>query len=361
MQMLSDPGYMRQVRGGLIDNDLWGLSQVQILQLSQDGAGIALPAEWKTLQVENKGQFTMSDLTGLLERWYGPWSERGFGAMFSVFAEGTGVYRRLPRLRNGERLLTDLGQLIELIQSYENENGIDPVAEMAWFAERIATASGSNEDEQQRLESDENAVLVTTVHKAKGLEFPVVLVPITKGAWVPRWRRDGTLDGRQWLDWQNYGEFKPGVYASTMFASYHDVKDLTLHAFSRMEDIYRDSERNLKSVAEIKDEHLRLLYVSFTRAAQRCVVIKSLGADEQCDSLMDKLRGDKPCSSVAFLKALSESPDDAEESGGNSVESGDPRNPGSTPKCKLKKPPVRKGVLKRYTEHALSAMQGAGY
>ena len=28
---------------------------------------------------------------------------------------------------------------------------------------------------------------------------------------------------------------------------------------------------------------------------------------------------------------------------------------------KLKKPPVRKGVLKRYTEHALSAMQGAGY
>ncbi len=344
MQMLSDPGYMKQVRGGLIDNDLWGLSQVQILQLSQDGAGIALPTEWN-IQVENQGRFTMNDLTGLLERRFDQWSERGFGAMFSVFADRTGVYRRLPRLRNGERLLTDLGQLIELIQAYENENGIDPVAEMAWFAERIARKSGSNEDEQQRLESDENAVVVTTVHKAKGLEFPVVLVPITKGAWLPRWKGNGTLDGRQWLDGQKYWAFKSDVYASTIFASYHDAEDLKLHVFSRIEDIYKDSERNLKSVAEVKDEHLRLLYVSFTRAAQRCVVIESLGADEQCDSLMDKLRGDKPCSSVAFLKALSESPDDAEESGESSVESGDQRNAGSTPKCKLKKPSVLPNLL----------------
>lgn len=337
MQMLADPSYMRQIRGGLIDNDLWGLSQVQILQLSQEGAGIALPTEWN-MQVQNQGRFTMSDLTGLLERRFDQWSERGFGAMFSVFAERTGVYRRLPRLRNGERLLTDLGQLIELIQSYENENGIDPVAEMAWFAERIATASDSNEDEQQRLESDENAVVVTTVHKAKGLEFPVVLVPITKGAWVPRWRKNGTLDGRQWLDWQNYWEFKPEVYASTIFASYHAAKDLKLHVFSRLEDIYRDSERNTKSVSEITDEHLRLLYVSFTRAAQRCVVIKRQGTDLQCDSLIEKLRGDKTCSSAVFLNALSENPDDAEEGDGRLIESEDPRGRVASPSGNLRKP-----------------------
>ena len=341
MQMLSDPGYMKQVRGGLIGNDLWGLSQVQILQLSQEGAGIALPTEWN-IKVENQGRFTMSDLTGLLERRSDQWSERGFGAMFSVFAERTGVYRRLPRLRNGERLLTDLGQLIELIQSYENENGIDPVAEMAWFAERIATASGSNEDEQQRLESDENAVLVTTVHKAKGLEFPVVLVPIIKGARVPKWKNDGTLSRNQWL---NYGELKSDVYASTIFANYHAAKDLKLHAFSRMEDIYKVSERNKKSIAEITDEHLRLLYVSFTRAAQRCIVIKSPGIDRQSDSLMEKLRGDKQCSSAAFLKALSESPDDAKGNGGSSVAAGDSRDTGSAPNVNLEKPPALPDLL----------------
>lgn len=344
MQMLSDPGYMKQVRGGLIDNDLWGLSKVQILQLSQDGSGIALPPEWN-IQVENQGRFTMSDLTGLLERRFDQWSERGFGAMFSVFAERTGVYRRLPRLRNGERLLTDLGQLIELIQTYENENGIDPIAEMAWFAERIASASDSNEDEQQRLESDENAVVVTTVHKAKGLEFPVVLVPITKGAWVPRWTRNGTLDGRQWLDWQNYMEFRPDVYTSTMFATYHDTKDLQLHAFSRMEDMYQDSERNQKSMAEITDEHLRLLYVSFTRAAQRCIVITSQGRDPQCDSLFGKLRGDKPCSSAVFLKGFSESPGDGDGSEGISVESGTPRNRVTTLNVKLQKPLATPNLL----------------
>ena len=344
MQMLSDPGYMKQVRGGLIGNVLWGLSQVQILQLSQDGSGIALPTDWRKgdRQVENQGRFTMSDLTALLERRFDQWSERGFGAMFSVFAERMGVYRRLPSLRNGERLLTDLGQLIELIQAYENENGIDPVTEMAWFAERIATASDSNEDEQQRLESDENAVVVTTVHKAKGLEFPVALVPITKGAWVPRWTRNGTLDGRQWLD---YGQFKPDKYASMIFASYHDAKDLQLHAFSRMEDINRNSKRNQQSVAEITDEHLRLLYVSFTRAAQRCIVITCPGTDLQCDSLIEKLRGGKPCSSAVFLKGFSENPGDGVGSEGISVESGAPRNKGSTFNLKLQKPLVPPNLL----------------
>ena len=341
MQMLSDPGYMRQVRGALIDNVLWGLSQVQILQLSQEGTGIDLPPEWN-IQVENQGRFTMSDLTGLLERRFGQWSERGFGAMFSVFAERTGVYRRLPSLRNGERLLTDLGQLIELIQTYENENGIDSIAEMAWFAERIASASDRNEDEQQRLESDENAVVVTTVHKAKGLEFPVVLVPITKGAWVPKWTRNGTLDGRQWLD---YGQFKPDKYASMIFASYHDAKDLQLHAFSRMEDVNRNSKRNQKSMAEITDEHLRLLYVSFTRAAQRCIVITCPGTDPQCDRLIGKLREGRPCSSAVFLKAFSESQGDGEGGEEISVESGTPRNRVTTLNVKLQKPLATPNLL----------------
>ena len=219
MQMLSDPSYTRQVRGGLVGNALWGLTDVQVLQLSQVGEGIKLPDTW-AIKVEIPGLFSMVDLTRLLERRYAQWAERGFGAMFSTFAERTGLYRRLPRLRAGERLLTDIGQLLELIQAYENENGVNPILEMAWFAERIATASESNEDEQQRLESDENAVVVTTIHKAKGLEYPVVFVPITKGAWLPKWTRGGTLNGRQWL---NYGELKPDVYATTLFPFYHDT------------------------------------------------------------------------------------------------------------------------------------------
>ena len=47
-----------------------------------------------------------------------------------------------------------------------------------WLQRRIAEAAGDlAEDRSRRLESDADAVQIVTVHRSKGLEFPVVYVP----------------------------------------------------------------------------------------------------------------------------------------------------------------------------------------
>jgi exodeoxyribonuclease V beta subunit len=46
-----------------------------------------------------------------------------------------------------------------------------------WLGQRIATADGSDETQLLRLESDAHRVQIVTLHKSKGLEYPLVFLP----------------------------------------------------------------------------------------------------------------------------------------------------------------------------------------
>jgi len=80
--------------------------------------------------------------------------------------------------RNGERVLTDLLHLAEILQSasatLEGEQSL-----IRHLAEQIRdSAKGMDPgDRQLRLESDADLVQVVTVHKSKGLEYPLVFLP----------------------------------------------------------------------------------------------------------------------------------------------------------------------------------------
>jgi exodeoxyribonuclease V beta subunit len=77
---------------------------------------------------------------------------------------------------NGERILTDILHLAELLQqasfALEGEHAL-----IRWLAEQIAAPEGDADGRRQRLESDEALVQVITIHKSKGLEYPVVCLP----------------------------------------------------------------------------------------------------------------------------------------------------------------------------------------
>jgi exodeoxyribonuclease V beta subunit len=111
-----------------------------------------------------------------------------------------------------------------------------------WLRERIAEASDeSSDDRLRRLETDHDAVQISTVHGAKGLEFPVVYCPFL---WSSTIRSSDTpvfhdVSGQRYLDvGGNHAD-----HASHMAAA----------------------ER------ELRGEELRLLYVALTRAKHQVV------------------------------------------------------------------------------------------
>lgn len=80
----------------------------------------------------------------------------------------------------GERLLTDLLHLGELLQQASQELDGEH-ALIRFLAESIARPAGQGDAHKLRLESDADLVQVITIHKSKGLEYPLVFLPFICG------------------------------------------------------------------------------------------------------------------------------------------------------------------------------------
>ncbi|MCY1271766.1 RecBCD enzyme subunit RecB [compost metagenome] len=109
------------------------------------------------------------------ERYHQLWQQQGFMRAFRAWLDEQGVAERLIALPDGERRLTNLLHLAELLQSESLQRpGLEPL--LAWFnAQRAAESHG--DDALLRLESDAERVQIVTVHTSKGLEYPLVFCP----------------------------------------------------------------------------------------------------------------------------------------------------------------------------------------
>ena len=83
---------------------------------------------------------------------------------------------RLLGLMDGERRLTNYLQLAEQLQEAQR-SALGLHGLLDWLARAIADASADDEAQQLRLESDARRVQVVTLHKSKGLEYPLVFLP----------------------------------------------------------------------------------------------------------------------------------------------------------------------------------------
>ncbi|MDM8551037.1 exodeoxyribonuclease V subunit beta [Desulfobacterales bacterium HSG2] len=171
------------------------------------------------------------------------WNTSGFIQMFRQFISKDNVLPRLMAFFDGERRDTNLLHLSEILHriSVEKKSG------MAWLVKWLAEQRDPNtqriEEHQLRLESDENAVKLVTIHKSKGLEYPVVFCPFMY---------DSSEIGKN--------EF--------LFHDENDNRNLTLDLGSdTMEDNRNFAKRELLA------ENLRLLYVALTRAKHRCYLV----------------------------------------------------------------------------------------
>jgi exodeoxyribonuclease V beta subunit len=135
---------------------------------------------------------------------------------------------------DGERRLTNLLHLGELLQAAASQLDGEQ-SQIRWLAEQIQGAGGTGDERIVRLESDAALVKVVTVHKSKGLEYPVVFLPFAASF------REESRRGRRFVTWVD--------------ADGRRALDFTL-GDEAMDSADRERLR----------EELRLLYVALTRA-----------------------------------------------------------------------------------------------
>jgi exodeoxyribonuclease V beta subunit len=104
------------------------------------------------------------------------WQRQGVLAMLRRFIHELGLPARLLQEPGGERRLTNLLHLAELLQEASSQLDGEG-ALIRWFAEQVEGLGEGGDERVLRLESDAELVKVITVHKSKGLEYPLVYLP----------------------------------------------------------------------------------------------------------------------------------------------------------------------------------------
>ncbi|MBV9922044.1 MAG: exodeoxyribonuclease V subunit beta, partial [Pseudonocardia sp.] len=184
----------------------------------------------------------LDELGTTVRRWAGVVHERGVAALLEAVTTDTALPARLLARTDGERWLTDLRHVAQALHAVSASAHLGPGALLEWLRRRIGEAATDvGMERSRRLESDAAAVQIITVHRSKGLEFPVVYVPF---GW-DRNVRDPDM---------------PLLHVGT--DRVRDVGGETGEGFR---------ERCAAHRAEEAGEDLRLFYVALTRA--KCQVV----------------------------------------------------------------------------------------
>lgn len=230
-----EPGRENAVKSALTTNAL-GWTADRLLEETSD---------------QEKWQHGLQRFSGYRESWM----QDGFFSMFSRLLRDENVIENLLRFADGERRITNLLHLAELLESASRARHMAPAQLLQWIEARRLDTDTAPEEYQLRLESDEDAVRIVTIHASKGLEYPVVFCPF--------FQKDAGLKP---IKQQN------GSIVINEVIQYHDARanqrvwDLGLHPAP--DGMQRAKRENLA-------EKMRLLYVALTRARHRCYLVSA--------------------------------------------------------------------------------------
>jgi exodeoxyribonuclease V beta subunit len=215
---------------------------------------------WSAEDVAAAGEVQWEDLHDRLHRWAAVLRLGGVASLLATISHGEHLDRRVLEHDDGERDLTDLRHVGQLLHGIATAEQLGVTALTSWLRERIAEVGEEDQAEERsrRLESDAEAVQVLTIYRSKGLEFAVVYCPYL---WHPSYiPQDGPpifhdAAGRRTIDVGGGGP---------------DTDTAQLH---------RDERRG---------EDLRLAYVALTRARHQ-VVLWWAGTQGAPDSALGRL------------------------------------------------------------------------
>jgi exodeoxyribonuclease V beta subunit len=196
-------------------------------------------ASFSELQTLEENVIAFKQISESFRAWHEDWQTRGVQVVVEALLERMAA--RYLRTTGGERAITDLRHLGELLQEQgEAVTGAEEL--LVWFAAQAADGSDEGAGEEAadaarlRIESDDARVRVMTLHASKGLEFPIVFLP---------------------LMW-NHGE-RPGDGLPVINQDGGRIVQASPAAAE-------------KEKSDLQDERFRVLYVAMTRAIHACHV-----------------------------------------------------------------------------------------
>ncbi|KIP88084.1 MULTISPECIES: exodeoxyribonuclease V subunit beta [Pseudomonas] len=215
LRACAEPDQDRPLRAALASSTL-GLSLTELEQLNLD---------------ERFWEARVMQFRGYRQRW----QRQGVLPMLRQLLQDFGLPQRLMSRPDGERVLTNLLHLAELLQLAAAELDGE-LALIRHLGESLAGRGQAAEEQVLRLESDDALVRVVTIHKSKGLEYPLVFLPFI-----------------------------------CSFRPLDDKKPVQVHDGERRRLLLKPDEASLAQAEQERlGEDLRLLYVALTRAQHAC-------------------------------------------------------------------------------------------
>ncbi|UXA09225.1 exodeoxyribonuclease V subunit beta [Mycobacterium sp. SMC-2] len=197
-----------------------------------------------------------------LREWAGHARERGVAAIFEA-AQLSGMGDRVLSAHGGERHMTDLAHIAQLLQEVAHRERASLPALRDWLRRQRDERAGAPE-RNRRLDSDAAAVQVMTVFVSKGLQYPIVYLPFAFNRNTQD--RDVVL--------------------------FHDEGVRCLHIGGKDSPDFKDVEK-LGRKEDASDDS-RLTYVALTRAQAQVVAWWAPAFDEPNGGLSRLLRGRRP-------------------------------------------------------------------
>ena len=189
------------------------------------------------LDMLNQDDVLYEDWVERFKEYFEIWDKDGVLPMIRAIIQTLALAPHLLSGMQGERRLTDLLHLGEKLQQkakeLESKEGL-----IRYLTLAIQAPNGDSDEQKIRLESDDDLVRIITIHKSKGLEYPLVYLPF---AFTP---------------FRNNGKY----------ALYHDQAHQLHYAPVPDESQLEQHEKELYA------GEIRLAYVALTRAREACFI-----------------------------------------------------------------------------------------
>ena len=170
----------------------------------------------------------------------------------------TGIYESMRLEKLGELKCANLDNFVAIVSEFEKGENTSSLYTLLKYLNVLKNKESAG-DSPKLLGENEDVVRIMTIHKSKGLEFPIVILMNA----AQRYNEQDTKDKLQFDDSLGIGL---EIYNKELGITYPSVIKQAIKA---------------KAKRTLRSEALRLLYVAFTRAKEKLIIFGTVPSIEK--------------------------------------------------------------------------------